>query len=136
VIRVAALFALLAGPVAAERLEIVVDKSEQSMRVELDGRIVGDWPVSTARAGKVTPVGLFAPVTLKEMHYSTLYNNAPMPWSVFFYGNYAIHGTDQVDKLGSPASAGCVRLHPDNAEVLFGLIRDVGELETRIAISE
>jgi len=136
VIRVAALFALLAGPVAAERLEIVIDKSEQSMRVELDGRIVGDWPVSTARAGKVTPVGLFAPVTLKEMHYSTLYNNAPMPWSVFFYGNYAIHGTDQVDKLGSPASAGCVRLHPDNAEVLFGLIRDVGELETRIAISE
>lgn len=134
----AALVALLlaAGPAWAERLEVVIDKSDQEMRVALDGRWVHRWPVSTARPGKVTPVGQYMPVTLKEMHYSTLYNNAPMPWSIFFHGNYAIHGTDQVARLGTPASAGCVRLDPVNAEALFGLVLDVGVSETRIVIRE
>jgi len=134
----AALVALLlaAGPAWAERLEVVIDTSDQEMRVALDGRWVHRWPVSTARPGKVTPVGQYMPVTLKEMHYSTLYNNAPMPWSIFFHGNFAIHGTDQVARLGTPASAGCVRLDPVNAEALFGLVLDVGVSETRIVIRE
>lgn len=134
----AALAALLlaAGPAWAERLEVVIDKSDQEMRVALDGRWVHRWPVSTARSGKVTPVGQYMPVTLKEMHYSTLYNNAPMPWTIFFHGNYAIHGTDQVARLGTPASAGCVRLDPVNAEALFDLVLDVGVSETRIVIRE
>lgn len=127
---------LAAGPAWAERLEVVIDKSDQEMRVALDGRWVHRWPVSTARPGKVTPVGQYMPVTLKEMHYSTLYNNAPMPWSIFFHGNFAIHGTDQVARLGTPASAGCVRLDPVNAEALFDLVLDVGVSETRIVIRE
>jgi len=136
-IRAALVGLLLAtGPAWAERLEVVIDKSDQEMRVALDGRWVHRWPVSTARPGKVTPVGQYMPVTLKEMHYSTLYNNAPMPWSIFFHGNYAIHGTDQVARLGTPASAGCVRLDPVNAEALFGLVLDVGVSETRIVIRE
>ncbi len=127
---------LAAAGAAAEPLETHIDKSDQEMTVYRDDVPVYRWPVSTARAGKVTPNGTYHPQTLKRMHYSTLYNNAPMPFSIFFHGNYAIHGTDQVEKLGCPASAGCVRLHPDNAETLFNLVREVGKENTLIVIRD
>jgi single-stranded-DNA-specific exonuclease len=38
------------------------------------------------------------------MVHSAKYGNAPMPHSIFFYGQYAIHGTNAVGALGSPAS--------------------------------
>ena len=45
------------------------------------------------------------------MWYSRKYDMSPMPYSVFFRGGYAIHGTGYVKQLGRPASHGCVRLH-------------------------
>ena len=38
------------------------------------------------------------PTVLKKMHYSSIYNNAPMPYSVFFLGGYAVHGTNHVKR--------------------------------------
>jgi lipoprotein-anchoring transpeptidase ErfK/SrfK len=111
-----------------------ISLSEQKMTVVVDGVERHSWPVSTARRGKVTPVGSYKPQTLVRMHYSTLYNNAPMPWSIFFHGNYAIHGTTEVRRLGRPASAGCVRLHPENAKALFSLVRERGMENVRIVL--
>ena len=125
-----------AGLAQAQSLWVEVDLSEQRMTVTEGQEPLYEWPVSTARPGKCTPVGTYTPYLLKRTHYSTLYNNAPMPWSVFFFGNYAIHGTTAVDQLGSPASAGCVRLAPENAEILFNRILEVGKSETRILIRE
>jgi lipoprotein-anchoring transpeptidase ErfK/SrfK len=137
VIRAAALLLLLAlwtpGAASAD-LRIRIDLSEQSMVVVRDGAVLHRWPVSTARPGKVTPTGTFRPQTMKRAHYSTLYDGAPMPHSIFFHGNYAIHGTTQTDRLGSPASAGCVRLHPANAERLFGYVLAEGKAATTIVI--
>jgi hypothetical protein len=45
-----------------------------------------------------------------------------MPYSIFFDGNYAIHGTVKIAQLGRRASKGCVRLHPRDAAVLFALV--------------
>jgi lipoprotein-anchoring transpeptidase ErfK/SrfK len=84
------------------------------------------WPVSTARRGKVTPLGSWKAKWLSRHHKSSLYNNAPMPYSIFYNGNYAVHGTTQVSKLGQPASAGCIRLHPDNAAILFDMAKREG----------
>ncbi len=120
----------------AASLTAIIDKSDQDMTVILNGEIIHIWPVSTARPGKVTPNGTFTPYLLKREHYSTLYDNAPMPFSIFFSGNYAIHGTTQIDRLGCVASAGCIRLHPENAEILFNLTRDVGLTDTRIIIQD
>ena len=97
----------LAGTGFTQPLWIQIDLSDQRMQVMEGDALVNEWPVSTARAGKRTPVGDFTPYLLKRRHFSSLYNNAPMPYSIFFKGNYAIHGTDQIDRLGSPASAGC-----------------------------
>ena len=57
-----------------------------------------------------------------------------MPYAIFYNGNYAVHGTDQVKRLGRPASAGCVRLHPDNARTLFNLAQQVGLKNTKIVV--
>ncbi|MGX9353267.1 L,D-transpeptidase [Shimia sp. W99] len=127
---VAILCALLPGVATAGATETVVarvNKTTQTLTVYFDGwPIHRDWPVSTARPGKCTPNGLFRAQSLSRYHRSSLYNNAPMPFAIFFNGNYAVHGTDQTERLGTPASAGCVRLHPDNAEILFDLTLSVG----------
>jgi lipoprotein-anchoring transpeptidase ErfK/SrfK len=57
-----------------------------------------------------------------------------MPYSIFYDGNFAVHGTDQIDRLGSPASAGCIRLHPENAFVLFSLVEIAGLKNTVIKV--
>ena len=68
------------------------------------------------------------------MWYSRKYDNSPMPHSIFFYGGYAIHGTDAVKSLGRPASHGCVRLHPGNAKRLYNLVKAHGAGNTRIVV--
>lgn len=116
------------------RHEVMVSLAAQEMQVLLDGRLDAVWPVSTARAGKRTPTGSWSPNFLSRNHRSSLYGGAPMPFSIFFHGNYAIHGTTEVAKLGQPASAGCVRLHPDHARILFDRVREDGLRSMRISI--
>lgn len=120
------------GPV---RHEVLVSLAAQEMRVLLGGRLDAVWPVSTARADKRTPTGSWSPDFLSRNHRSSLYGGAPMPFSIFFRGNYAIHGTTEVEKLGRPASAGCVRLETGNAMVLFERVRTDGLRSMRITIS-
>jgi lipoprotein-anchoring transpeptidase ErfK/SrfK len=119
---------------AAAPLVAKVDISSQTMTVIQDGVATHIWPVSTARSGKWTPRGTFSAQWLSRYHKSSLYNNAPMPYSIFFRGNYAIHGTNQISRLGRPASAGCVRLHPENAAVLFQLTQAVGKENLKVVI--
>ena len=57
-----------------------------------------------------------------------------MPYSVFFHGGYAIHGTTEIRSLGRPASHGCVRLHTNNAARLFELVQRHGKDDTRISV--
>jgi hypothetical protein len=47
-----------------------------------------------------------------------------MPYSIFFNGGYAIHGSYEISRLGRPASHGCIRLHPSNAAILFALVQE------------
>lgn len=117
------------------RVLVRVSISRQMMEVWHEGRKIYDWPVSTARAGKITPTGTWEGAQwLSRNHRSSRYNNAPMPFAIFYNGHYAIHGTDQVRKLGRPASAGCVRLHPDHAKVLFNMVRDEGKENLKVIV--
>lgn len=114
---------------------IHIDKSDQRMYVEtpIDQFV---WDVSTGRKGYTTPSGEYQPYRMTKMHYSRKYDNAPMPYSIFFHGGYAIHATDAVDRLGSPASHGCVRLNPQNARWLYRLVQEFGAENTYITITE
>ncbi|MBV8510000.1 MAG: L,D-transpeptidase, partial [Xanthobacteraceae bacterium] len=93
------------------------------------------WPVSTARAGYTTPNGVYRPQSMQRSHFSSMYHNSPMPHSIFFHGGYAIHGSYAINRLGGPASHGCVRLHPGNAATLFSLVSHEGPGRTRIVIN-
>ena len=126
--------ALVPSPTLAERVVARVSISTQTMKVYHEGRHLFTWPVSTAKSGKITPTGVFAPDFLSRHHRSSRYNNAPMPWAIFYDGNYAIHGTDQLKRLGQPASNGCVRLHPDNAAILFRMVKSEGMENMRVEI--
>lgn len=132
-VMVAALFAM--STAASAEVFITVDKSAQIMIVETPTDQY-EWPVSTGRKGYNTPTGNFQPYLLKPMHYSSKYENAPMPNSIFFHGGYAIHATNAVDSLGRPASHGCIRLSPRDAKWLYRLVKDYGKENTYIQIVE
>ena len=132
----ALLLAALAGPgPAAAGVVAEIELSSQRMTVKVDGAVLHVWPVSTGRGGYITPTGSFRPERLERVWYSTLFRGAPMPYSVFFHGPYAVHGTTETGALGRPASHGCVRLLPENARILFELIREHGLDNSRIVIT-
>jgi lipoprotein-anchoring transpeptidase ErfK/SrfK len=123
-------------PASAASLVAHIDVSSQTMTVKSGGRVVHVWRVSTARSGYSTPRGSFRPQRLARMHYSRKYDNSPMPYSVFFRGGYAIHGTNAVKRLGTPASHGCVRLQTGNAATLYSMIKQVGSRNAKIVITQ
>ena len=116
---------------------ITIDKATQRMTVDIDGATRWIWPVSTGRRGYDTPAGSFRPFRLEEDHYSKEWDEAPMPYSIFFTGDgHAIHGSYETRRLGRPASHGCVRLAPKNAERLFTLVKRAGLANIRVVVLE
>jgi lipoprotein-anchoring transpeptidase ErfK/SrfK len=129
---------LLSGTADAKRvadgLQINVDVGGQNMEVYMDGKRIHRWPISTGRDGYNTPGGTFRPQRLEREWFSKKYDDAPMPYSIFYSGGFAIHGTNDTRRLGRTASHGCIRLAPGNAARLFGLVQDYGASRTRIVI--
>jgi hypothetical protein len=131
-----AIMSMIAASGAARASVVVtIDKSQQMMSVAVDGAPRYTWPISTARAGYITPNGTYRPQFLARSWFSRRYYNSPMPYSIFFHGGYAIHGSYEISHLGGPASHGCVRLHPENAATLFALVQREGASHTRIVVT-
>jgi lipoprotein-anchoring transpeptidase ErfK/SrfK len=128
---------LFGSALTPARADVVVqiDKSSQRMAVSVDGAMRYNWPVSTGRDGYGTPSGTFHPQSMSRRYFSRKYYNSPMPHAIFFYYGFAIHGTNDISRLGGPASHGCVRLHPSHAAALFALVERNGPRNTRIEIS-
>jgi L,D-transpeptidase catalytic domain len=116
---------------------VTVDKSIQQMTVEVDGRPLYQWPVSTGKAGNYeTPSGKYKAFRMERDHFSKEWDDAPMPFSIFFtQKGHAIHGSNETKRLGTPASHGCVRLLPANAEKLFALVEQEGVLNTTVVLT-
>jgi lipoprotein-anchoring transpeptidase ErfK/SrfK len=126
----------LGGGVAAEAGVVAkVNIAQQKMVVSVDGEVLHVWNVSTARQGFVTPRGVYAPKRMHVRYFSKKYYNSPMPYAIFFRGGYAVHGTNAINKLGAPASHGCIRLATGNAARLFSLVRQYGPARSRIVIT-
>ena len=117
-------------------LIVHVDLSEQEMVVSREGELLHAWSVSTGNGDYRTPRGSFRPTRMHEIWHSIKYDRIPMPSSIFFFKGYAIHGTLDIRDLGRPASRGCVRLHPENAKVLFDIVAEQGMSRTRIIIED
>ena len=125
-----------APQVPAEPPSIVVTISvpKQELTVVVDGVETYVWPVSTAKQGALTPAGTFKVQSMNATAISRLFNDAPMPWAIFYDGHYAIHGTMATYMLGRPASMGCTRLHPENAKILFNLVKSRGPQSLQVIV--
>jgi lipoprotein-anchoring transpeptidase ErfK/SrfK len=109
-----------------------------------DLNLLYDWPASTGRevlwpgpSGRLlktnTPQGYYQldPERMYRRYHSSQWDQ-PMPYAMFFNWEHdglqtglAIHSAsgDDIALLGQRASAGCIRLAPQNAHLLFRLIR-------------
>lgn len=77
----------------------------------------GPVPITSGRPGWRTPPGMFA-VTFKNInHKSSIFNNAPMPYSVFFNGGIAFHQGSL-----SQQSHGCIHLSKAAAQTFFSAL--------------
>jgi hypothetical protein len=127
---------LFATGAAQANVSITVDKNAQLMTVAVDGVERYQWPVSTGIPSYETPNGSFRTFRMEEDHYSKEFDDAPMPHSIFFTKiGHAIHGTDSVNRLGTPASHGCVRLSRANASTLYELVEREGVLNTTVTLT-
>lgn len=112
-----------------------VDKSTQTARLYLDGRLDDQWDVSTGMAGFGTPNfnkrfdgRIFDRYTSSKYPGGDYNGLGNMPYAMFISGGIAIHGTPRGNwsRLGRPASHGCIRSHPDKAYRLNRLLRQIG----------
>jgi len=116
---------------------IHVDERAQLMTVQVDGVDTYRWKVSTGKSGYDTPTGTYRPFRTELDHYSKEWDDAPMPYSIFFTPQgHAIHGSESVKLLGKKASHGCVRLDPKNAAVLYDLVLQRGLENTEVVITD
>src|SRR3974390_410025 len=128
------LFTLLQAAHAALLVEI--NKSTQQMTITLNNERIFDWPVSTGAGGYDTPSGNFRPFRMEIDHYSDEWDNAPMPYSIFFTDTgVAVHGTYEQRSLGAAVSHGCVRLSVKNAATLWNLVKQEKMANTSVVVT-
>jgi lipoprotein-anchoring transpeptidase ErfK/SrfK len=115
-------------------LRIAIDISSQSMSIYSNGAHHGSYKVSTGKTGYSTPRGSWRVQRMARVHWSRQYK-APLPHAIFFVGGVAIHATKGVQKLGTRASHGCVRLAPGDAARVYSLVARHGMRNTLVTVS-
>ena len=121
---------VLGSTTAADGSEkwIEIDLSDQKLFAWEGGRKVYDFAISSGRPGYKTVTGEFRVWRkVESQRYvggskarGDYYNLPNVPWSLFFYKGYAIHGAYWHNDFGiKTRSSGCVNLHPDNARQVY-----------------
>jgi len=100
---------------------LVVNLATQRAVLFRNGVPIGAATISTGRPGYRTPTGAFTILQKHVEHYSSKYDNAPMPYMqrLTWYG-VALHAGNLP---GYPASHGCIRLPAGFAKLLYGVTR-------------
>ncbi len=126
-------------------LYVEIIKSKQMLFLHLDGELKDSFPVSTGIKKYTTPNlnvrpsgPLFTKYTSRKWPGGNYKGLGNMPYAVFVRGGYAIHGTTpgNFSRLGTPASHGCIRLHPDNGRIFYELVKLIGLSETWVNVRD
>ena len=100
------------GPVS-----VVVSIPEQRVHVYRNGVRIAVSTCSTGRPGHATPTGVFVVLEKDKMHFSSIYDDAPMPnMNRLTWSGIAMHAGQLP---GYPASHGCVRLPMAFSSLLY-----------------
>lgn len=110
-------------------LVVNISLSRQRLTVYDANGPVASAPISSGRAGYATPTGVFTILQKRRMHYSNLYQSAPMPnMQRLTWSGVALHAGALP---GYPASHGCIRLPQGFSKKLFGMTK----LGTRVVVT-
>ena len=100
---------------------LVVNLTTQRATLFRNGVPIGATTISTGRPGYRTPTGVFTILQKHVEHYSTTYDNAPMPYMQrLTWRGVALHAGQLP---GYPASHGCIRLPSGFAKLLYGVTK-------------
>lgn len=117
-------------------MSIKVSKSRNDLVLYMNGKFFKRYPVGTGEFGS-TPVGEFIidprgilrePAwpcrdTGRLIPYGSPDNPLGTRWIGFDIPGYGIHGTTQPETIGYQLSDGCIRMHNEDVEELFMLVR-------------
>ena len=104
--------------VQADKKWILVDLSDQMVYNFVDKTKVRQTKVSTGRAAFPTIQGtfnLYVKFEKRDMKGED-YDLKDVPWAMFFYAGYGLHGTYWHNDFGTPRSHGCVNMPTPEAE--------------------
>jgi lipoprotein-anchoring transpeptidase ErfK/SrfK len=105
--------------------QLTIRLKSQSFEYREGGQLVRAGEISSGSPQHPTPKGSFQVLSKDADKRSGSYTNyfeqpTPMPYALQFYGPYYVH---EGWIAGRPESHGCVRLHYEDAKVVFERIR-------------
>lgn len=127
---------------AAKPISVRVSLSKQKVVVsDAKGRTIKDFVCSSGDQGSETPTGTFTISGRGESFYNKQLKEGAYYWTRF-YGDYLFHSLPfdenrkmepgEAQKLGTPASHGCVRLSMEDAKWFYENVPD----QTKVVIAE
>ncbi|MEZ4675587.1 MAG: L,D-transpeptidase [Caldilineaceae bacterium] len=113
---------------------IEVDLSDQMLTAWQGETIVLQTIVSTGRAEYPTVTGTW-PIRIKLPSTRMIgpgYDTPDVPWTMYFFRGYAVHGAYWHNNFGTPVSHGCINMRVDEAKLLF----DWASVGTNVTVHE
>lgn len=105
-----------------EGKQIIVVLSTQRAYAYENGVLQKEFIVATGVAAHPTVTGNYA-IYIKlektDMSDGITYDIKDVPWTMYFYQGYGLHGAPWNNNLGTPGSHGCVNMSVEDADWLF-----------------
>lgn len=106
---------------------VEITLSEQRLRAYEEGIKIYEFPISSGLPWTPTITGDFniwykirwTKMTGGSKEDGSFYDLPNVPYTMFFYKDYGMHGAYWHNNFGNPMSHGCVNMRPGDAELLF-----------------
>jgi LysM repeat protein len=111
----------VAGAPRDGKRRITINLSNQTLTAYQGDVVVMHTYVSTGKAETPTVTGTFE-IGIKyesQRMYGPGYDLPGVPWVMYFFRDYAIHGAYWHMNWGTPMSRGCVNMRPEEARMLY-----------------
>ena len=109
------------APTITSGKQIIVDLSDQRVYAYENGQLLRNVLVSTGLWGTPTVTGNFTIYSKNEAQLMSGpgYYLPGVPWVMYFYRDYSLHGTYWHSNFGQPMSHGCVNMPTPDAAWLY-----------------
>lgn len=119
----------------------------QTLKFYIDGSLIDVYDVSTGTHQEVTttdgevhiaqtPTGFYRIKRVYQNYFSKSFFGASMKYALFFHLGNAIHKTEATWRLGTRASAGCVRMAEKDVDYINSEVLATGEDNRKIAVEK